>query len=88
MASSRVPPKLFDRCLATGHRANDALYFALKERVANLQRIGDCLAPRQIDQAIYEGELAGREILNSDERYIHTGDLERWDPDFVKAMGA
>jgi len=31
--------------LATGHRANDALYFALRGRVPVLCRIGDCLAP-------------------------------------------
>ena len=73
--------------LATGHRANDALYLALEGRVPVLHRIGDCLAPRQLDQAIYEGELAGREILTSPERYIHTGDLERWDAGVRRALG-
>lgn len=72
--------------LATGHRANDALYFALRGRVPVLYRIGDCLAPRQIDQAIYEGELAGREILQSPDRYIHTGELERWDAGVRRAL--
>jgi len=63
--------------LATGHKANDELYFALKGKIATLFRIGDCLAPRLLDHAIYEAELAGREILNSDARYIRPGQLEQ-----------
>jgi len=72
-------PAFVSVVLVTGHAPNDALYFALKGRVRELHRIGDCLAPRQLDQAIYEGELAGRELLGRQERYIQTGDLERWD---------
>jgi NADPH-dependent 2,4-dienoyl-CoA reductase/sulfur reductase-like enzyme len=64
--------------LATGPKANDELYFALKGGVAELHRIGDCLAPRKLDHAIYEGELAGRESWG-DERYIYEGELERWE---------
>src|SRR5262245_14737859 len=64
--------------LATGPRANDRLYFALKGTVASLHRIGDCLAPRKLDHAIYEGELAGRELWSAEERYIYEGELERW----------
>ena len=60
---------------------------ALEGKVPVLHRIGDCLAPRQLDQAIYEGELAGREILTSPERYIHTGELERWDAGVRRALG-
>ena len=41
--------------LATGAKANDELYFALKGAVENLHRIGDCVAPRKLDHAIYEG---------------------------------
>ena len=64
--------------LATGHKASDELYFALKGTVGNLHRIGDCLAPRKLDHAIYEGELAGRELWTPEERYIYEGELERW----------
>ncbi len=63
--------------LATGPKANDALYFALKGTVEDLHRIGDCVAPRKIDHAIYEGELAGRELWDPEERYIYEGELER-----------
>lgn len=63
--------------LATGSRADDALYFALKGKVKHLQRIGDCLAPRRIEHAIYEGMAVGRE-LTGEERYIVDGELETW----------
>jgi mycofactocin system FadH/OYE family oxidoreductase 2 len=63
--------------LATGPIANDGLYRALKPHVADLHRIGDCLAPRKLDHAIYEGELAGREQWSPDQRYIYEGDLEQ-----------
>ncbi|MFC5995762.1 FAD-dependent oxidoreductase [Pseudonocardia hispaniensis] len=62
--------------LATGRQADDALYLALKGQVPNLHRIGDCVAPRKVDHAIYEGELAGRELWDPTERYIYDGDLE------------
>jgi hypothetical protein len=65
--------------LAAGQKANDELYFALKGTVDNLHRIGDCLAPRKLDHAIYEGELAGRELWSPEERYIYEGELERWE---------
>ena len=65
--------------LATGPRANDELYFALKGEVENLHRIGDCVAPRKLDHAIYEGYLAGCELWSPDERYIYEGELERWE---------
>ena len=64
--------------LATGPKANDELYFALKGEVENLHRIGDCVAPRKLDHAIYEGELVGRELWSPEERYIYEGELERW----------
>jgi mycofactocin system FadH/OYE family oxidoreductase 2 len=70
--------------LVAGQKANDELYFALKGTVENLHRIGDCLAPRKLDHAIYEGELAGRE-LRSEERYIYEGELERWEEATVGA---
>lgn len=62
--------------LACGSTANDGLYFALKGRVGSLHRIGDCLAPRKLDHAVYEGELAGRELFDANERYIYEGELE------------
>jgi mycofactocin system FadH/OYE family oxidoreductase 2 len=71
--------------LVTGQKANDELYFALKGTVPNLHRIGDCLAPRKLDHAIYEGELAGRELWSPEERYIYEGELERWEEASVGA---
>ena len=71
--------------LATGAKANDELYLALKGEVANVHRIGDCVAPRKLDHAIYEGELAGRELLSPEERYIYEGELERFEEIAVKA---
>ena len=64
--------------LATGAKADDDLYFALKGRIDNLHRIGDCVAPRKLDHAIYEGALAGRELWSPEERYIYEGELESW----------
>jgi mycofactocin system FadH/OYE family oxidoreductase 2 len=64
--------------LATGPKSNDDLYFALKGRIDNLYRIGDCVAPRKLDHAIYEGALAGRELWSPEERYVYEGELERW----------
>jgi hypothetical protein len=65
--------------LAAGSKANDGLYLALKGQVANLHRIGDCVAPRKLDHAIYEGYLAGRELWSAEERTIYEGELERWE---------
>jgi len=64
--------------LATGATADAALYFDLKGTVVNLHRIGDCLAPRKLDHAIYEGYMAGREAWYPEERYIYEGELEQW----------
>jgi len=65
--------------LATGAKANEELYLALKDEHSNVHRIGDCLAPRKLDHAIYEGELAGRELFSPEERYIYEGELERFE---------
>jgi mycofactocin system FadH/OYE family oxidoreductase 2 len=48
--------------LAMGNRVEDGLYRALKGKVRELYRIGDCVAPRKIDMAILEGEKVGRAI--------------------------
>ena len=65
--------------LVTGQRANDELYFGLKGSLEAVHRIGDCVAPRKLDHAIYEGELAGRELWSAEERYVYEGELERWE---------
>ncbi len=46
----------------TGRRPVDDLYFALKGKVPELHRVGDCLAPRYTDQAIHEGHSVGRAV--------------------------
>ncbi len=48
--------------LAAGNVSNDRLYFALKGKVKELYRIGDCVAPRKTDMAILEGHRVGRQI--------------------------
>ncbi|MEE8346264.1 MAG: FAD-dependent oxidoreductase, partial [Dehalococcoidia bacterium] len=46
----------------TGRLPVDNLYFALKGKVPELYRVGDCLAPRYTDQAIHEGHSVGRAV--------------------------
>ncbi len=48
--------------MAMGQQVEDELYFALKGKVKELYRIGDCVAPRKVDMAIWEGHKLGREI--------------------------
>jgi len=48
--------------LAAGNVANDGLYFALKGKVTELYRVGDCVAPRKTDMAIVEGHRVGRRL--------------------------
>ncbi|MBI2866001.1 MAG: FAD-dependent oxidoreductase, partial [Chloroflexi bacterium] len=43
-----------------GGVANDGLYRALKGQVKELYRIGDCLSPRRVEHAIFEGHKLGR----------------------------
>jgi mycofactocin system FadH/OYE family oxidoreductase 2 len=47
---------------AMGGRVEDSLYKALKGKVKELYRVGDCVAPRKIDMAILEGDRVGRMI--------------------------
>jgi mycofactocin system FadH/OYE family oxidoreductase 2 len=47
---------------AMGNQVQADLYFALKGRVKELYRIGDCVAPRKIDMAIHEGWMVGRRV--------------------------
>ena len=48
--------------LAVGQEVDDALYKVVKGKVKELHRIGDCLAPRKVDMAIWDGHKLGREI--------------------------
>lgn len=48
--------------LASGHKAHDALEAELEDYVGELHIIGDCLAPRTAEEAVYEGLQVGREI--------------------------
>jgi hypothetical protein len=48
--------------LSMGSRSVDALYRALKGKVAALHAIGDCVAPRGIHQAILEGTRVARAV--------------------------
>ena len=53
----------FDTVVAAmGNEVNDSLYYALKGRVAELYRAGDCVAPRKVDMAIHEGCMAGLKV--------------------------
>ena len=45
-----------------GNRVVDDLYHALKGSVKELHRIGDCVAPRNIGMAIYEGQKVGERL--------------------------
>lgn len=46
----------------TAEVPDEALYFALKADGRPLYRVGDCVAPRSMSQAILEGYRAGREV--------------------------
>jgi len=48
--------------LAMGNEVEDSLYWALKGRVRELYRIGDCVAPRKADMAIHEGYTVGKRL--------------------------
>ncbi len=58
-----VPFPAVDTIVLSIHRrANCSLYTALKSKVPELYRIGDCVAPRRAHAAIIEGEKAGRAV--------------------------
>lgn len=48
--------------VVTRYQVEDALYKELKDKVASIFRIGDCVAPRKLDMAVWEGHQVGREI--------------------------
>jgi mycofactocin system FadH/OYE family oxidoreductase 2 len=48
--------------LDMGNRADDKLYLALKGKIKELYRVGDCVAPRGIDMAFLEARKVGELI--------------------------
>ncbi len=40
----------------------DTLYFELRDRVAQVVRVGDAVAVRPADRAIFDGHLAARQL--------------------------
>ena len=48
--------------LVTPQAANDVLYHQLQGKVKQLYRIGDCVAPRRVENAILDGERAARAL--------------------------
>jgi len=48
--------------LAVPRQADEELYLSLVPRVAEIYRIGDCLAPRRAQAAVIEGERVGRAV--------------------------
>jgi NADPH-dependent 2,4-dienoyl-CoA reductase/sulfur reductase-like enzyme len=44
------------------NKPNQDLYLRLKGKIKELYRIGDCVAPRKIDMAIWEGNKVGRMV--------------------------
>jgi mycofactocin system FadH/OYE family oxidoreductase 2 len=45
-----------------GNRVNDELYLSLKGHLSDLRRVGDAVAPRKADMAVWEGHVAGRAL--------------------------
>jgi 2,4-dienoyl-CoA reductase-like NADH-dependent reductase (Old Yellow Enzyme family)/thioredoxin reductase len=73
-----VPMEPFDTyVIAAGHAADDDLYHALKNRHSNIYRIGDCVAPRPFQAALYEGMMIGRGNAGENAMIEH-GTLEEW----------
>ncbi len=48
--------------LGTYERPSQDLYYTLKGKIPRLFRIGDCVTPRRIEQAIMEGRQVGKQI--------------------------
>ncbi|RMF10992.1 MAG: FAD-dependent oxidoreductase [Alphaproteobacteria bacterium] len=66
--------------LTTANLPAEDLYFELKASRDNVHRVGDAVAPRRIEHAIYEGFLAGLEKFDNWSKYIEPGDLENFQP--------
>jgi len=48
--------------MATPQAANDTLYHQLQGKVKLLYRVGDCIAPRRVENAILDGERVARAL--------------------------
>jgi hypothetical protein len=48
--------------IRTHGRAAAELYFALEGKVEELHRVGDAVAVRYVDRAVFDGHLAGRAV--------------------------
>src|SRR5579859_525839 len=48
--------------MATPQAANDTLYHELQGKVKQLYRVGDCVAPRRVENAILDGERVARAL--------------------------
>jgi hypothetical protein len=62
--------------LVTRRQAEDGLYREMRAHGLAATRIGDCLAPRMLDHAIFDGFLAGVE-MDRDE-LPHQGRATEW----------
>lgn len=62
LATERVIEGVDTVVLASGGRADDSLYRALQGKVGELYTVGDCLQPRDVEAAVYEGHKAGRAL--------------------------
>jgi mycofactocin system FadH/OYE family oxidoreductase 2 len=49
--------------MATPQVSNDSLYHQLQGKAKQLYRVGDCVAPRRVENAILDGERAARALL-------------------------
>ena len=47
---------------AVGSMANDQLFKSLKAKFSEIYAVGDCVTPRQVMHAMYEGSKVGREL--------------------------
>ncbi len=45
-----------------GNVVEDSLYHQLKGKVSELYRVGDAVAPRGIEMAIWEGKVVGEKL--------------------------
>ncbi len=58
--ATRVIEGVDNVVFASGGAANDGLYRSLRNSVSELHAIGDCLQPRTVEAAVYEGHSVGR----------------------------
>jgi 2,4-dienoyl-CoA reductase-like NADH-dependent reductase (Old Yellow Enzyme family) len=59
---TEIVPDVDTVVIRTHGVADDALYFALQGRVPELMRVGDAVAVRLCDRAIFDGHMAGRAL--------------------------